>query len=557
MHDEIEIIKKQLPEMAGILNAVPDERFELKCAQTLLIVQRRMEESELQTQLSVYTHLFSKEGLANITELSNAAVAFVKIKTLCEAGKANFDQISIRELIKEFHSQRTKVLNIIHLSKVNALAAEEYQKEVIRKTLDKSERYLKAFEDEIKRAEKKIEKEPESLIKPREEKEPVAESKENPTKEKRHILAKAVERMSGIVEGAHHKKEVGFLLKEEEAKQADSRCEEIPYYDSTFKVAESYVCKDIPEFSVFVRKGNVYFGKTGNVTAGVYNNKDQSLFELMNVSQDFIQFLTTDLLSGEYELTPFGESEKKAMQLYFDFLCVCFEKYIGKLLSVQEYLRFKDYYNKLVLKMFELEKKQQDDYHRAFSLTDSYMSYMKSYDLTVSEEKEDIVRNIIAGKNLNYVGDLELILEIHVVCEEARKALLELIESIHYFHGKTEEIDENCNNTVDEVVDFQGAKIVIEVVDEAGKLMDVAYFSARNLDLAVSDFMKKDVPGKRMGIEKDGIRTYFFAGKIGGMAIPIITTEIRSAWNDEERIYFESLEKELNKTMIRIGGYSK
>ena len=109
MSDELEIIKKQLPEMAGILNAVPGERFELKCAQTLLIVQRRMEESELQTQLAIYNHLFSKEGTASITDLSNVAVAYVKIKTLCEAGNSNFDQISIRELIKEFHAQETKV----------------------------------------------------------------------------------------------------------------------------------------------------------------------------------------------------------------------------------------------------------------------------------------------------------------------------------------------------------------------------------------------------------------------------------------------------------------
>ena len=97
MSDELEIIKKQLPEMAGILNAVPGERFELKCAQTLLIVQRRMEESELQTQLAIYNHLFSKEGTASITDLSNVAVAYVKIKTLCEAGNSNFDQISIRD----------------------------------------------------------------------------------------------------------------------------------------------------------------------------------------------------------------------------------------------------------------------------------------------------------------------------------------------------------------------------------------------------------------------------------------------------------------------------
>ena len=30
MNDEIEIIKKQLPDMAGILNAIPGERFEIK-----------------------------------------------------------------------------------------------------------------------------------------------------------------------------------------------------------------------------------------------------------------------------------------------------------------------------------------------------------------------------------------------------------------------------------------------------------------------------------------------------------------------------------------------
>ncbi|MBR5943341.1 MAG: hypothetical protein IKZ94_00145, partial [Lachnospiraceae bacterium] len=98
MNDEIEIIKKQLPEMAGILNAVPGERFELKCSQTLLIVQRRMEESELQRQLSIYTTLFSKEDVPMSTELSNAAVAFVKIKTLCEAGRNDFDAVSTRDL---------------------------------------------------------------------------------------------------------------------------------------------------------------------------------------------------------------------------------------------------------------------------------------------------------------------------------------------------------------------------------------------------------------------------------------------------------------------------
>lgn len=77
---------------------------------------------------------------------------------MCEAGNSNFDQISIRELIKEFHAQETKVLNIIHLSKVNALAAEDYQKEIIKRTLNKSEKYLKAFADEIKRQKRRSKK---------------------------------------------------------------------------------------------------------------------------------------------------------------------------------------------------------------------------------------------------------------------------------------------------------------------------------------------------------------------------------------------------------------
>ena len=547
MNDEIEIIKKQLPDMAGILNAIPGERFEIKGAQTLLIVQRRMEDTELQRELSVYTHLFSKEGSPGVTELSNAAVSFVKIKTLCEAGKTDFDQVSIRELIKEFHAQKTKVVNIIHLSKVNALTAEDYQKEVIQKTLDKSEKYLKAFEDEIKRAEKKIEKEPESLIKAKEEVIPSVEEEVKPLKPKRHVFSEIVEKLAGFFENIRHKREEG--------KMADSRCEEIPFYDGALKYTESHVCKDIPEFSIFLRKGNVYFGYTRNATAGVYDNRDQSLLELMNVSKDFIQFLTTDLLSGEYILKPFEDSEKKAMQLYFNYICVCFEKHIGKNLSVQEYLHFKDYYNRLVLMMFDLEEKERSDYYRALAVADSYVGYMKGYDLTVSDDKEDIIRNIIAGKSLNYVGDLELILENHVVCDEAREKLLELSESIRYFHGmvKTVEVE---TSIPENPVDFKGAKIVVEVLDEAGRLSDEALFSSDNLEIAVTDYLGKDVPLKRIGIEKEGVRTYFFTGKTGAMSISAITNDVRNAWIEEERTYFEAIEQKLNQTMIRIGGYA-
>ena len=555
MNDEIEIIKKQLPEMAGILNAVPGERFELKSSQTLLIVQRRMEDSELQRQLSIYTTLFSKEDVPMSTELSNAAISFVKIKTLCEAGRNDFDAVSTRELIKEFNAQKTKVLNIIHLSKVNALTAEDYQKEVIRKTLDKSEMYLRAFEEEVRRAEKRIEKEPESLIKPKEEEIVSTEEEVKPLKPKKHYISDFVDKVSDFFEKRRNKKAERSFLKEEEAKQADSKCEEIPYYDTALKYTESHVCKDIPEFSVFLRKGNVYFGLTKNAVAGVYDNRDQSLLELMNVSKDFIQFLTTDLLSGEYVLEALSEAEKTAMRLYFNYTCFCFEKHIGKSLSVQEYLHFKDYYNRLVLVMFDLEEKERSDYYKALALTDSYIGYMLSYDLTVSDEKEDIIRNIIAGKSLNYVGDIELILEIHVVSEDAKEKLLELSEGIRYFNGREEEVVDS-EGFDDDPVDFMGAKVVVEVLDEAGRVSDEALFSSENVNIAVSDYLGKDVPGKRIGIERAGVRTYFFTGKTGAMSIPAITSDIRNAWNDEDRAFFEKVEQKLNKTMIRIGGYS-
>lgn len=556
MNEEMEIVKKLLSEMAEILNAVPGERFELKCAQTLLIVQRRMEHSDMQAQLSIYTHLFSKEELPSMTELSNAAVSYVKIKTLCETEMMEFDPISTRALVKEFHAHKTKVLNIIHLSKVNALTAEDFQKEIINKTLQKSQMYLNAFEDEIKRAERKIEKEPESLIKQKVEEVVKPEETVKSVKKKRVSFSKIVDKVSSIAEGIQHRKEITSYLKEMESKLADSRCEEIPFYDKQLKYTESHVCKDIPAFSVFLRKGNVYFGKTQNVTAGVYDNGDESLFELMNVSSDFIQFLTTDLLCGEYELKPFEDYEKKAMQLYFNFICMCFEKHIGKLLTVQEYLHFKDYYNRLVLTMLDLESKEKSAYYQALSFADQYLAYMDGYDLTVADSKDEIIKNIIAEKNLNYIGDLDLILENHVVCAMAREALSELKENIRYFHGKSETEVNDLKLPEDVSIDFQGAKIVIEILSETGMVLDEALFLAENLEIAVSDYLTKEAVRKRIGIEKDGIRTYLFSGRMGGMSIPIITNEMRSAWSEEENRYFTSIEEKLYTTMIRIGGYT-
>lgn len=80
--NELEVLKKALPEMVSIMNALPGERFDMKSAQTILIVQRRMEQSELSKQLGIFAQLLSKNEPATMDDLVAAAVAYIRIKTL-------------------------------------------------------------------------------------------------------------------------------------------------------------------------------------------------------------------------------------------------------------------------------------------------------------------------------------------------------------------------------------------------------------------------------------------------------------------------------------------
>ena len=377
--NELEVLKKELPEMVSIMNALPGDRFDMKSAQTILIVQRRMEQSELSKQLGIFAQLLSKNEPATMDDLVAAAVAYIRIKTLVEGNETGYSPVIVRDLVKEYKTQQTKLKNILRLSKVNILTAESYQRAVIEKTILKSERFLSAFEKEIQDLEEVIAKEPKSLIKPKEP-DPITEDvKELPTKPRKFRGIQVPQKIIGFWEEVQKKNQVTQELKEEEARYASSRCREIPFYDSTLNYSDKYICKDVPAFSLYKRRESIYFGKTENGAAGIYNNRDKSLFELMNVNEDFVQFMTTDLLSGEYQLTPFSGAEKEAMEVYFNFICACFEAYIGKLTTVMEYLKFKDYYNRLMLMRISLEEKQVADYYRALRLADSYMEYMRGY----------------------------------------------------------------------------------------------------------------------------------------------------------------------------------
>lgn len=549
--DELEVLKKQLPDMAAIMNAIPGERFEIKSVQTILIIFRRMECSELATQLGIYSRILSQEEPVSVKDLTDAAVAYVKIKTLVESDATEYFPIIRRNLVKEFKIQQTKLENIIRLSKVNALTAENRQKELIEKTVVKSENYLQAFKEEVAYLEEQIEKEPKSLIKPKilQDHEEITSEYPNERRGKEHKKLKIWHKVDHYVEELVNRKKVTVELKQEETKYANSECKEIPYYDSILRYEEKLPCKDIQEFSIYKQKKSIYFGRTVNGSAGIYKNHDNSLYELMNVNGDFVQFISTDLLTGEYQLEAFSEPEKEAMELYFNFICTCFEQYIGKTATVMEYLQFKDYYNRLMLMRLSLEEKTLNNCYRAMPLSDLYLGYMEGYGLIVPDSREEIVQNIVEERNFNYLDDLQMILDNHVVNSEAKAKITDLQDSIRYFYGKAKEVEK----IEEEPVDFMGAKIIIQFLEQ-GKIVDEAIFAAENLEQAVRDYLTRDAETKRIGIDRAGEQTFVFACKKGCVSLPVLNRNMKETWSEADREYFEKIEQGIALKILKLGG---
>ena len=536
MQDEIMILDKQLEEIASIFNAIPGEVFRLKESDTLLILQRRMSASDLLTALTSYNEIFSKTGGALQADICQSVTAYVRIKTLVEGKAVDFDARLIRQLIKEYKSQMTKVNNIIHLSKVNAMAAEEYQKERIKLTLGKNEAFLECFEKEIAALEKQIERMPvseETAAEAKPEKKIV--KKKDPEKPKKSIFSKMEEAFSS----RKNQKEIEEQLKTEEKKKSFTKCVEIPFYDRTLAFTEVFSCKDIPAYSLLKRKNNVYFGLSKNIGKGSYDNTDQTLLELTEATENFIQFMTVDLLAGEYELKPFTKEEKSALQMYFNFVSGCFENNIGLILTVQEYLAFKSYYNKVVLTMFDLEEKFRTDYYRALVIADSYCSYMSCYDLSYLDESKVIVKNIMNEKYRNYVDDLELIINNHMVDADARERVQELILRMKTFHEELKEEEKEpepeaveeikqeekqvVSHPVQPVVERQWIQqpamipfsipmgmnqgtmqVVIQILNQNMEVLDEALYAGNNIKQALYDFETRDASIKRLGLRNNG-----------------------------------------------------
>ncbi len=523
---EKKVLKSILPEMATIVNLIPGDVFSCKDAETLLIMQRKLPESDLRYELTVFNEIFAKQKGASISDIANSFVAYVKIKVLLDENNDCFEGHSYRSLFKECKNQEVRINNIVRLTNTSALTADDYQKEKIELVLRKNSAFLAALTSLISSVEKRLERLPKEEVYI-EGPETEIDEAAIVSKKRRNILDEIAE----WVKDRATKKEKEAFLKSEEEKQSKTFCTEIPFYDKAIIFTDHKICRDIPEFCILKRKENVYFGKSRNVSANHYDNSDESLMELTKANEEFIQFMTEDILGDEYELKPFTDREKNGMQMYFDFMNRCFEKYIGVVLTVREYLDFKRYYNKLVLKMFELEQEQKEQFYKALVIAEKYLAYMRVYCLDCADSREEIIRNILSDDVINYLSDMDLILRNHIVGDMAKDELLKLCENMKFFHRKEEESTE-ITNVLEEVPGQANAlasyvtvptfqqmqpqfvqqnmiQIVVQILDEKREVLDEALYAGDNIRQALLDYERKDACIKRLGLRNNGVDVFY------------------------------------------------
>ncbi len=522
------VLKGLLPEMATIVNLIPGEVFTCKDADALLILQRRLPDSDLKNELVLFNEIFVKQKGANILDITNSYTAFVNIKVLLESDSDCFDGHSYRALFKECKNQVVRTNNIVRLTNTSALTADDYQKDKIDLVLRKNSSFLAALSNLMDSVEKRLERYPTDEVMEKDEKE--LDEEVCPTtpclKEKRKSF---VELIIEFKKERDSKKEKDEFLKAEEEKKAQTYCKEIPFYDRSLVFTEHMVCRDIPQFSILKKKSNVYFGHTRNISHGYYDNTDESLWELTKASDEFIQFMTENLLSDEFELKAFTSQDKQGMQMYFNFMNKCFETYIGVVLTVREYLDFKGYYNNLVIKMFALEKQQKEEYYQALALAEKYLECMKIYCLDCADSKEDVITNILSEDVINYLADVDMILKNHIVVDEARTQLMELQQSMEHFRKEEKQADiVVVEKEAEEIVStpplvqipmFQAIQpqyvqqnmmqIVVQILDDKHEVLDEALYAGDNIRQALLDYERKDAYIKRLGFRNNGVDVFY------------------------------------------------
>ena len=594
MNEEIIVLEKQLKEMSAVFSANVGEPFRIKDGDTLSILQRRMKESDLLTALTGYDAIFAKAEKTSIEDICNSAAAYIRIKVLVENKSTDFNRELLGKLIREYNSHIAKVGNVIRLSRINLLAEENIERERVKKTLEKNEALQRIFQKEVEKSQKLLESIEEihfeekvndkvgEDIKETDKQEKTKNKREESQRQKKEPKQKSKKNkesfFANVLAGKKNQVQIERQLKGEEIRKSLTLCEEVASYEKTLAFSESMLCKDIPAYSLMKRKNQYFFGLTKNIKKSSYDNADESLLELTRITGEFVQFMTEDVLGEEILLKPFSVEEKKSLQMYFSFMCGCFERYMGNTLTVNEYIKFKEYFHRVVLTMFELEQKKMEQYYKALMIADRYITYMQCYNLTESDEREIIVQNIMEKKGGSYADDLGLILENHIVDCNAREELYALTEYINGF-GESDNAEydnpeqkiessslqyRNNTCTVDlyqmndmRVIsseDVGYVQLKVQFQNENYETMDEATFIPDNIAQAVYDYMNRDAYVRKIGFCMNEKDVFVFAIINDGESVRLLTDEIKRQKQIDEgligqlvNLYEEKIEKAMKE----------
>lgn len=519
MDDVFEVLEKSYPEISRISDAEVGRKVIFQNSDLMLIIQRRLDSCDLKNELTRYTQILSKNESITAEDIAIGTDASVKIGVLLKAKELNFNDKLRHMLLLEYQNQVKQLENIIRLSKIQ-FKSSKGGNDKQENTFKKNEAIMEMMTSQMNEIKLKQKDDRKEELK-------VEEAVIEPEPEIRTEMVKQGGKVS-IVEkllGARKKQaEIKETLNQAIGQTVCTLAGEIPYKEKKLVFGKAAECVMMPGFSLVKRKENIYFGRTSNITRKTYDNSDDSLLELTKAGEDFYSFMTKDLLSEDYEILEFSENDTKAMIMYFDFCEYVFKQNMSESLTANDYVAFKTYYGKLVVRVMEAMKDKKNRWFQAMSLADEYISLLRLYKVEDEPDISKVTESIYEGKPVELVRMLNSISREHMTYGEATEKIDELKEKIERFHFwtkcpevETKELIQDESNTVEAMKEEpepkmsnsrekvkENVQIVVQVLSDIGDVVDEAVYARTNFKQAMVDYDRRPEKNKRIIMRTNG-----------------------------------------------------
>ena len=201
----------------------------------------------------------------------------------------------------------------------------------------------------------------------------------------------------------------------------------------------------------------------------------------------------------------------------------------------------------------------------------------------------------MAERNRNYISDLQMIIENHVVDKKARETIDRLIDRIKRFQlSKCESKDKNREmvgtsvepgvsmisgildptpESLDPAIhfradeyndeeslgidDFRLIQIKIQFLNSDYVIIDEALFATNNVKQAVYDYLRKSAYIKKIGLYVNQKEIFLYSSKNGSLSVPVLDENMRGKKRLDEGVQGQLVkfyEEQIKQTMIELTG---